>query len=169
MPSITLTLPVDGEIVTAELHADNYTAIQSLLNGGLDTVNLPSIAPYAVRDATECSWSSATYDDPDLSGTVGPTLSGLPPGKYVVDYGAAVQAEGAQTIFLTLAINGVPPGDDDDSMESLVDLICPGATSFLVTLDEETNSLKMVYRCGGSTGHTARRRWIKAVKYDEVE
>ena len=39
MPSITLTNPVAGTVVAAGLHATNYTALQNLLNGGLDTAN----------------------------------------------------------------------------------------------------------------------------------
>jgi hypothetical protein len=37
--SISLTLPVAGTVITAGLHATNYTSLQSLLNGGLDTAN----------------------------------------------------------------------------------------------------------------------------------
>lgn len=40
MPSISLTLPVAGTIITAGLHATNYTALQTLLNGGLDNNNI---------------------------------------------------------------------------------------------------------------------------------
>jgi hypothetical protein len=39
MPTISLTLPVSGTTVTAGLHAGNYTTLQTLLNGGLDTAN----------------------------------------------------------------------------------------------------------------------------------
>lgn len=39
MPSITLTLPTAGTVITAGLHANNYTSLQSLLNGGLDAAN----------------------------------------------------------------------------------------------------------------------------------
>lgn len=40
MPSITLTNPTAGNVVTAGLHATNYSALQTLLNSGLDGVNL---------------------------------------------------------------------------------------------------------------------------------
>jgi hypothetical protein len=39
VPSITLTLPTSGTVITAGLHANNYTSLQNLLNGGLDTAN----------------------------------------------------------------------------------------------------------------------------------
>lgn len=39
MPTINLTLPVSGTVITAGLHSTNYTALQNLLNAGLDTAN----------------------------------------------------------------------------------------------------------------------------------
>lgn len=42
MPTISLTAPVSGTVITAGLHAANYGAIQTLLNGGLDASNLSS-------------------------------------------------------------------------------------------------------------------------------
>lgn len=39
MATITLTLPVSGTVITAGLHANNYTSIQSAINGGLDQNN----------------------------------------------------------------------------------------------------------------------------------
>lgn len=126
-----------------------------------------SILPQAARLDGEISWDSTAYADPNLVTGPGPELTGLGPGKYIVDFGAGIQAEGAQTIFLSVAVNGVMPPDDSNCIESLADLLVPAASSFLTTLTEQSNSLRIVYRCGGSTGHTARRRWIKAVKYGE--
>ncbi len=39
MPTITLTLPTAGTDITSGLHATNYLALQTLLNGGLDGAN----------------------------------------------------------------------------------------------------------------------------------
>lgn len=39
MPTITLTQPVASTVITAGLHATNYNALQTLLNGGLDGAN----------------------------------------------------------------------------------------------------------------------------------
>jgi len=39
MGTITLTNPVAGTVVTAGLHATNYTTIQTVINGNLDTNN----------------------------------------------------------------------------------------------------------------------------------
>lgn len=40
MGSITLQIPVAGNQITAGLHASNYNALQTLLNGNLDSFNL---------------------------------------------------------------------------------------------------------------------------------
>jgi hypothetical protein len=40
--TITLSLPTAGTVITAGLHATNYTAIQGAINGGLDTANWAS-------------------------------------------------------------------------------------------------------------------------------
>jgi hypothetical protein len=42
--SITLTNPVAGTEITAGLHATNYSALQTLLNGNLDNVNISATA-----------------------------------------------------------------------------------------------------------------------------
>ena len=39
MPTISLTLPVSGTVITAGLHSTNYTTIQNAINGGLDNNN----------------------------------------------------------------------------------------------------------------------------------
>ncbi len=48
MPTITLALPVAGTNIAAGLHATNYAALQTLLNGGLDNTNLAAGAAIAV-------------------------------------------------------------------------------------------------------------------------
>jgi hypothetical protein len=48
MPSINLTLPVAGTNIAAGLHATNYSALQTLLNGGLDNTNVAEGAAIAV-------------------------------------------------------------------------------------------------------------------------
>lgn len=42
MPTVTLTLPTAATVITAGLHANNYTILQTFLNGGLDTANWAS-------------------------------------------------------------------------------------------------------------------------------
>ena len=48
MGTITLTLPVAGNQITAGLHSANYASIQAAINGGLQNVNIASDAAIAV-------------------------------------------------------------------------------------------------------------------------
>jgi hypothetical protein len=57
--AISLTNPVDGQIVEADLHADNYTAIESVVNGGIDTTNISPTA--AIIDTQLASANNSTY------------------------------------------------------------------------------------------------------------
>lgn len=47
MATISLTLPVAGNVITAGLHATNYTAIQTFANGGIDNNNVSGSAALA--------------------------------------------------------------------------------------------------------------------------
>jgi hypothetical protein len=44
MGTITLNLPVSATVITAGLHATNYTAIQNVINGGIDNNNISNTA-----------------------------------------------------------------------------------------------------------------------------
>lgn len=48
MPTISLTSPTALTVITAGLHATNYAALQSLLNGNLDNANISPTAAMAV-------------------------------------------------------------------------------------------------------------------------
>jgi hypothetical protein len=88
MATITLTLPTAGTVITAGLHATNYTAIQGAINGGLDTANWASgkiFAPskFLQEGATNGQaivwngsiWAPAT---PSSAPAYGTTLPGSP-------------------------------------------------------------------------------------------
>lgn len=44
MPTISLSLPASGTVITAGLHVSNYNDLQALLNGNLDASNLANLA-----------------------------------------------------------------------------------------------------------------------------
>jgi hypothetical protein len=50
--SITLTIPTAGTQITAGLHSANYAALQALLNGGIDDVNIEDGSVTAAKLAT---------------------------------------------------------------------------------------------------------------------
>jgi hypothetical protein len=61
LPSITLTLPTSGTVITAGLHSNNYTALQTLLNGGLDNNNF---AAGKIFDPAKLMQNGAIDGDP---------------------------------------------------------------------------------------------------------
>lgn len=66
MPTISLTLPVAGTTVTAGLHSANYSALQTLLNGGLDTSNWASgkiFAPSKLMQESAVDGDGLAYDN----------------------------------------------------------------------------------------------------------
>src|SRR6266545_3512638 len=66
MPTISLSLPVAGTVVTAGLHANNYTILQTLLNGGLDTANWASgkiFAPSKIMQESAVDGDGIAWDN----------------------------------------------------------------------------------------------------------
>ena len=88
MPTISLTLPVSGTVITAGLHSTNYTTIQNAINGGLDTANWASgkiFAPskFMQEGATTgqtLQWNGSIWAPTSASGAPTPatTLPGSP-------------------------------------------------------------------------------------------
>lgn len=91
MPTITLTLPVAGNGITAGLHATNYADLQALLNGGLDADNLAALAVTEAKiaagavTATKLSLPYSTYVPELTATTVNPTYGASPTksGQYI--------------------------------------------------------------------------------------
>lgn len=102
--------------------------------------------------------SSASYTD---LGTVGPTLTGLPDGDYVLLYGAACKTSSAGDATganFSISLNGAAPSDDD--LGGTSDDNWATATMFAKkTLSSNNqNTVTLQYLCrGGATGSFARR------------
>lgn len=112
----------------------------------------------AVRVNTSESTTSVTYVD---LATVGPQLTGLPPGKYAVFFGAQA---GGNSAIMTVQDNAVAATDDDSILISLAAGSVSGAGYRDVNLTGDSNSLKCVYRATAGTANFARR-WLVAIRY----
>lgn len=117
--------------------------------------NLARSGDYIQTDETQ---SSATYDD---LATEGPIVSGLANGTYLVLFGCRMNGEGS---FASIAVNGVMPTDDDDSVsQSQSDM--PTGRGVFVTLDgDNDNSVKMVYRREGGAAPHFFDRWLVLIR-----
>jgi hypothetical protein len=70
MGTISLTLPVSGTVIAAGLHATNYAAIQTAINGGIEAVN---IADGSITQAKMAIGNKTTRRDIDDGPPSSPT------------------------------------------------------------------------------------------------
>lgn len=103
------------------------------------------------------STTSSTYTD--LT-TVGPTITGLGDGTYVVLFGCHLLGQGA---LAAVSVNGSTPSDDDAIHESEIEVT--GGRGLFVTLKNNGNStLTMKYRKDGGASATFKNRWMTVLR-----
>lgn len=120
-------------------------------------------AQAATRIATNDSTSSVTYVG---GGTPGPTLTGLSPGRYVVQFGAfARTTNNAHAARMSVEITGQGTSDSNSAAWTTTDGVAGGA-SFVATLTEPNSSLTGKYRIdnAASTAFFAER-WLIALRF----
>lgn len=108
--------------------------------------------------------TSASYTD---LATVGPTLTGLPDGQYIILYGAASSssATGTQTAFVSVSVNGATAVDNDGA-ENQNNAIASVARAITSTLSNGgNNTITLKYRSTSGTA-TFAFRWLIALKFD---
>jgi hypothetical protein len=97
-------------------------------------------------------------------GTVGPTLSGLVNGQYLILFGSFIRQSGTGDHYVSISINGAGASDTDSSL-----FIGGGGASVtravVKTLSNGSNEIKMKYK---QTFYTADAsfgfRWLYALK-----
>lgn len=107
--------------------------------------------------------TSATYVD---LATVGPTLTMLPDGQYLVLYGAyGSTSSAAQAVWMSVQPNSTAASDNDAAAFNTTSGV-PGARGFLATLrNAGNNTLTAKYRADGAATGSFGRRWMIAFKY----
>lgn len=113
--------------------------------------------------ATEETTTSATFTD---LATTGPTLSGLPAGKYAILFGASAKAPAAQVAYMGVSLNAAAASNShvaENEAASQISIM----HGLLTTLSLDNNSVQCKYRIsGGASAGTWRYRWVIALKYD---
>lgn len=107
--------------------------------------------------------TSATYAD---LATVGPTLTGVGPGTYVILYGAgSFNSAAANACWISVSLNGAAATDGDGSrVDSLATTGEQSQVRGLVkTLSLASNSVTVKYKTGGGTA-SFENRWLIAIK-----
>jgi hypothetical protein len=116
-------------------------------------------ATYSNVETAETT-SSTSYVD---LATVGPTVTDLPPGQYVILEGGYLRNSAAsQASAMSFSINGAAASDDDLVGVTFTDNISAMRGSY-ETLTEQINTITAKYRVTGGTG-TFARRWLIALK-----
>lgn len=116
----------------------------------------------ATTISTSETTTSTTYAD---LATTGPTLSGLPDGKYLFLFsGFVTNSLAGNGSLMALSVNGATPADDDSA--AMNGTSGTTVTGFLIaTLANAGNStVTAKYRVGGGTG-TFQRRKLVAFRY----
>jgi hypothetical protein len=118
-------------------------------------------AQAATRISVSEGTGSASYTD---LATVGPTLTGLADGQYVVFFGAAAVTTSG-VCFMAIAENGAAASDSQSAQFATTTGGVSGAAAYLTTLAAAgNNSLEAKYRTTAGTG-TFNHRWLIALKY----
>lgn len=106
--------------------------------------------------------SSATYVDLTHPG---PTLTGLPAGKYVLLFGCVYSNTSASDGFISPSVNGSTPSDSDGAQtQDPSSLRVNMMRAVTVDLTTDSNTVKLQYRVGAPTG-SFQTRWLIALKY----
>lgn len=108
---------------------------------------------------------TTTSTTPTDLATVGPTLVGLPSGKYVVLFGA--QAFGGGGAVMSLSVNGATPGSNTNAVTHATDY-----TSLMLaiveTLPQSSNSLTAKYNSSSGASVSFAQRWLLALRYSNL-
>lgn len=122
-------------------------------------------AEAATRINTSENTTSGTYAD---LATVGPSITGLADGKYVLFFGAAVASAGAGSVpFMGISVNGDTPSDVEATQGSDTTFGTAGSTAIIRTLSNGgNNTLTAKYKSSdGATSCAFNRRWLIALRY----
>ncbi len=119
----------------------------------------------SVATQESCNWTSSYVD----LATVGPQLTDLSAGVYLVNYGAQIIThESASQPYMGISINGAAPVDADSMflLASSGSIYAPSSKSLIIPLTLPSNTLRCQYKrigSGASTGDFSGR-YINAVK-----
>lgn len=118
-----------------------------------------SIRAAPIIATQESVGSTGSYVD---LATVGPEITDLASGTYLVIFGASVKvASGGQTMNVSISVSGSTPLDDD-GFEQASQQETEGVRAKLVTISG-TGSIKVQYKAS-STSPTFAKRWLIAIR-----
>jgi hypothetical protein len=117
-------------------------------------------AQAATYIATGEATTSATFTN---LATVGPQLTDLPDGQYVVFFGASA-VTGADSGRMSIKFGTAEATDTDAIVWVASGLTIPGARAAAVTLSENANTITARYRSNGASVSFSNR-WLIAIRH----
>lgn len=122
---------------------------------------------FTVKPATKVNTSETTTSGSytDLA-TVGPTLTGLPDGQYLILHGCNMITSAAGSgVFQSVQVNATG-ASDDDAVVTTSTQSASNATAIVKTLSNDgNNTLTAKYRVGAVVTGEFARRWLIALRY----
>lgn len=148
----------------------NKVALDGLLIPRSQIQGWSQFSANAAQVTTGESTASTSYTN---LATVGPELTGLSSGTYLILFGALVHATAnAWTGACSVSINGAAAVDADGFAAGWVvsegaaveNLSIPSMRAVVKTLDESNNTVTMKYRLVADSAPTFENRWLVALK-----
>lgn len=128
-----------------------------------------SFTPFFAAEPAESHFTITAFGDPNISGPAGPTLTGLPGGKYVVLWGGSGGPGASETIFMGVSANGATPIDAEAvEHQNVLHTSASRGAIFTLSLADGFNTLACQYHCTLAHDSDFRRRWIMALKYSNL-
>jgi hypothetical protein len=143
-----------------EMHPPAIPVAQVLGFAAFTALPAPTIQP-GVAETT----NSLVYTN---LATVGPQLSGVPAGQYIILFGAlASSSTGSAAALMGISINGAVALDAEATGTAQTGGTTAVMTAVVKTLPLASNSIVAKYRVDAGTG-TYVRRWLIALKYSNA-
>lgn len=123
------------------------------------------------REDSEAHRATAGFGDPDVSGSAGPTITGLPDGRYSLQFGGSGTGtlSGNVVAYMGLSVNGSTPVVGD-ACEAQGTAHYSVARTILANLTNGgNNTVKALYATSDGTDRgDFRYRWVLAQRYANV-
>jgi hypothetical protein len=177
LPTFTeVTVPGQKPVVTSLMKDFTAEALEQLrfwleINPpAIPITQIVGFVGYTVQAAptvgTQQALTPAVSAYGDLA-TLGPQLTGIPPGQYLFLYGAAAWNSGGNVeSALAISINGAAPADATDAAISQTTVPVAVAIAAIKSLSAASNTVTVKYRgLTGSGSANFARRWLIAIKF----
>ena len=129
---------------------------------------VPGFSSFTAKYSSVSNSESITGSSYGDLGTVGPQITGLPPGLYLLLYGAYLEGQpSSNTVaFCSPSVNGSTPSDSAAAIQQALYQVSVSSAS-LATLSSNTNTVKLQYKrtTSGPYDPSATYRWLIALKY----